>query len=171
MSAINLIVIHCAASKNGRSLATANETAAQVIDRWHRDAGFHRTAANVAECNRHLKYIGYHYVIDITGKTETGRRIGETGAHVRGYNSGSVGICMTGTDAFTPAQWEALRILVNGLKTRFPSARICGHRDLSPDKNGDGVITPDELIKICPGFTVADWLAGGGQPLAGYIVE
>lgn len=168
---IKLIVIHCAASKNGRSLATPHESAAQVIDRWHKEAGFHRTAANVAECNRHLKYIGYQYVIDTTGRVETGRRVGETGAHVRGHNTGSVGICLVGTNAFTVAQWDAMRVLVNELRERFPLARICGHRDLSPDKNGDGVIMPDEWIKICPGFTVANWLNRGERPLSGHITE
>ena len=57
------------------------------------------------------------------------------------------------------------------LKERYPQARICGHRDLSPDINGDGTIEPNEWLKTCPGFTVADWLAGDMAPLAGHICE
>ncbi|MDA5624327.1 N-acetylmuramoyl-L-alanine amidase, partial [Pasteurella multocida] len=35
---------------------------------------------------------------------------------------------------------------------------ICGHRDLSPDLNGDGTITPNEWLKDCPCFDVWEWL-------------
>lgn len=171
MTDINLIVIHCAASKNGSSLANSRETAAQVIDRWHRDAGFRRAYSRTQRFNPTLKHIGYHYVIDTDGSVETGREIGETGAHVSGFNTGSVGICLIGTDAFTPAQWHALRQTVESLQHSFPKARICGHRDLSPDINHDGKITPNEYIKICPGFTVADWLQNNMQPLSNHIVR
>jgi hypothetical protein len=32
---------------------------------------------------------------------------------------------------------------------------VCGHRDLSPDLNGNGEIEPEEWIKQCPCFDVA----------------
>jgi len=169
MTDITLIVIHCAASQNGKPLANGNETAAQVIDRWHKAAGFHRAAARVNAFNSTLKHIGYHYVIDADGMVETGRAVGETGAHVRGYNTGSLGVCLVGTNAFTSTQWHALKQLVDNLQSHFPNARICGHRDLSPDKNGDGRITPDEFIKICPGFDVRDWLRNGMDALPEHI--
>lgn len=35
---------------------------------------------------------------------------------------------------------------------------IVGHRDLSPDKNGDGIITSNEWVKLCPSFDVTKWL-------------
>ncbi|WP_218565127.1 MULTISPECIES: hypothetical protein [unclassified Pseudomonas] len=41
---------------------------------------------------------------------------------------------------------------------QYPAARILGHRDLSPDLNNDGKITPIEFIKACPSFDVATWL-------------
>lgn len=167
---IKLIVIHCAASKNGRPLKNDRESAAQVIDRWHKDRGFLRSAARAAECNRHLKHIGYQFVIDADGTVESGRAVGEVGAHVAGHNTGSIGICLVGTDAFTPVQWEKLTVLVGTLRATYPAAKICGHRDLSPDLNGDGTIQPREWTKICPGFTVADWLAADGVPPAGHVV-
>jgi N-acetyl-anhydromuramyl-L-alanine amidase AmpD len=48
--------------------------------------------------------------------------------------------------------------LLDQLQSRYPKARILGHRDLSPDLNGDGKITPDEFIKACPSFDVSAWL-------------
>ena len=37
---------------------------------------------------------------------------------------------------------------------------VVGHRDLSPDNNQDGKITPNEWLKTCPGFD-AGWELGG----------
>ncbi|MCG8993715.1 N-acetylmuramoyl-L-alanine amidase [Laribacter hongkongensis] len=168
---ISLIVIHCAATPNGKPLGKGgNKTAAATIDVWHSARGFRRNDAARQACNPALYSIGYHYVIDTDGRKETGRGLDEIGAHAAGHNKNSIGICMVGTDRFTRAQFDALGALVRALKARYPAARICGHRDLSPDLNGDGVIQPREWTKTCPGFTVADWLDAGMQPLAGHLV-
>lgn len=80
------------------------------------------------------------------------------------YDSHSIGICYEGgldvrgraKDTRTPEQRSALRLLVHQLLKRFRNnVRICGHRDLSPDLNGDGVIEPEEWIKECPCFEVS----------------
>ena len=80
------------------------------------------------------------------------------------YHSHSIGICYEGgldvrgraKDTRTPEQRSALRLLVHQLLKRFRNnVRICGHRDLSPDLNGDGVIEPEEWIKECPCFEVS----------------
>lgn len=170
MSSIKRLIIHCAATKNGRPLATRSQSAAHIIDGWHKTRGFKRSTPWVNLYNVSLRHVGYNFVIDTDGISEKCRAIGETGAHARGYNVGSIGICLVGTDSFTPAQWLMLGELVDELQQKYPSAIICGHRDLSPDLNGDGNITPNEYAKICPGFTVADWIAGGMIPLAGHIV-
>ncbi len=86
---ITKIVIHCSATANGKHLCTATETAAQVIDRWHAGRGFKRNPIHYKKFNPHLKSIGYHFVIDTDGHVETGRAVGEIGAHVKGYNTGS----------------------------------------------------------------------------------
>ena len=85
------------------------------------------------------------------------------GAHAKGYNRNSIGICYEGglnkdgkpKDTRTTEQRAALRQLVNELLARFPGCKVSGHRDLSPDQNRDGKIEPHEWIKPCPCFDVA----------------
>lgn len=99
-----------------------------------------------------------------------GRTLQEVGAHVEGHNATSIGICMIGTGKFTKAAWLKLKETVQELSAKFPKAKIVGHRDLSPDKNKDGKITPNEWVKLCPSFDVATWIAGGMEPLKGHLV-
>lgn len=55
-------------------------------------------------------------------------------------------------DNRTPEQKESLLKLLNELKGSYPKAEIMGHRDISPDKNGNGIVDPWERIKECPCF-------------------
>lgn len=167
MRAIDTIVIHCSASPNGRWTTTLD------IDAWHKRRGFRREPPARLQFNPELLHIGYHHVIYITGALATGRSHEEVGAHTTGHNARSLGICMVGTDRFSAAQWVSLRELIQALihpvgryPARYPSARIVGHRDLSPDKNGNGTVEPQEWLKTCPGFDVAAWRRGGMEPLA-----
>lgn len=163
---IKKIVIHCSATQNGRSLRTSTQTAAQVIDGWHKQRGFQRLEALRKAFNPHLAHIGYHFVIDTDGTVESGRKAGEIGAHVKGHNLHSVGICLVGGitkdkrnhGEYTEKQWKALHRLLRELEAKYPEAKICGHRDLSPDVNGDGTISPNEWLKTCPCFDVWSWL-------------
>lgn len=111
--------------------------------------------------NSHLQAIGYHFVIYSTGAIATGRHLEEIGAHAKGFNSKSIGICLLGTDKFYREQWDALRDNISLLtqKNHYPSARIVGHRDLP------------NVHKECPGFNVADWLVNDMQPLPGHILD
>lgn len=163
MRAINLIVIHCSASPNGRWVTAAD------IDVWHQQRGFHRDIEARKRYNPSLAAIGYHFLIYTSGATVSGRSMEEIGAHVAGYNQKSIGICMIGTDRFTTEQWIGLSETITSLLKKFPDARVCGHRDLSPDKNGNGKIEPFEWLKTCPGFDVAPWFKGGMQPPAEQI--
>lgn len=174
---IELIVIHCSATRNGDSLfrygpgdRNPSETAATVIDKMHRDRGFQRSARWLKWQNPHLPAIGYHFVITCNGAVFSGRHPNEVGAHVRGLNSHSIGVCLTGTDAYTQAQWETLAANISGLRKTYPAARVVGHRDLFPDLDGDGVVEAHEWLKTCPGFSVADWLADGMRPVAGHVI-
>lgn len=161
---INKIVIHCAATPNGTWLGKSADSPAAIIDNWHKSRGFRRHTYNARQFNPHLKHIGYHFVIGLDGRVATGRAVGEQGAHVRGHNRNSVGICMIGTDAFTAEQWLALRELIQRLSRDFPDAKLYGHRDLSPDLDGDGTVEPHEWTKICPGFDVGEWVDNDFEP-------
>jgi hypothetical protein len=163
---IDLIIIHCAATPNGRSVDAAD------IDRWHAARGFKRYDAWRQKHNPSLAHIGYHFVIGTDGSLMTGRHLDEIGAHARGYNERSLGICMAGTDKFTAAQWQTLRQLMLELYSSIsiPSLSVVGHRDLSVDLNGDGVIEPQEWMKECPGFDVTDWLMVNMLPLEGHVL-
>lgn len=162
-----LIVIHCSASPNGDSLFRGSlgqpgfTTPINTIDAWHAERGFLRDVQARRCFNPDLAAIGYHYVIYRNGVSVSGRAEQEPGAHAKGYNQKSLGICLIGTDQYTPEQWQTLRELITLLQKRYPDARIVGHRDLSPDRNGNGGVEPDEWTKTCPGFDVAEWLGSG----------
>lgn len=95
------------------------------------------------------------------------RPIEKTGAHAKGYNAHSLGICYEGgldchgrpKDTRTEWQRHSLRVLVLALLKEYPGARVCGHRDLSPDLNGNGEIEPEEWIKVCPCFDAKEEFA------------
>ena len=127
MRKINEIIVHCAATPEGKNFKAAD------IDRWHRE--------------RKMKCIGYHYVVDLDGTVEPGRPESEIGAHCLGHNKNSIGVCYVGglsadgrtpEDTRTAAQKEALLALLKKLRAKYPKASIHGHRDFA--------------AKACPSF-------------------
>lgn len=138
MRTISLIVVHCSATKVNQKVTIED------IDRWHKA--------------RKWKGCGYHYVIYQDGSIHKGRPLEQKGAHVENHNAHSIGICYIGgydlqgkaADTRTLEQKQSLLNLLTQLHAQFPRAIILGHRDLSPDLNHDGKITPNEYIKQCP---------------------
>lgn len=130
MRKIDQIIIHCSATPEGRNVTVAD------IDRWHRARGF--------------QGIGYHYVVYLDGTIAAGRDEQLAGAHCRGHNQRSIGVCYVGgcdagmcpKDTRTPAQRAALRCLVSELQQRYPGATVHGHREFA--------------AKACPSFDIAD---------------
>ena len=169
---INKIIIHCAATPNGKAFNIVN------VDQWHKERGFQRKVRYI-EIKGHdftwqkqlmnmglLRYpedipchVGYHYLIYVDGTIAPGRHIWEQGAHVRGYNAESIGICLIGTDKFTARQWQSLITLLYVLREKagLHDAEIIGHRDL--DKK-----------KACPCFDVQRWIYSCALVSAGYQI-
>lgn len=68
----------------------------------------------------------------------------------------------TPQDTRTPAQRSAMAEYVQDFHRRHPDVKIIGHRDLSPDRNGNGKVEPKEWTKACPSFEVSEWLESIG---------
>ena len=153
MRNIDSIIVHCSATKAGLDFTATD------IDRWHRERGFNG--------------IGYHYVIRLDGKLEKGRDVTLAGAHCKGWNERSVGICYIGgldengrpADTRTNVQKRVLYQIIMDLQREYNILQVLGHRDTSPDLNGDGVIEPYEYVKACPCFDVKEFLRSGRELL------
>ena len=128
MRTIKEIIIHCSATQEGKDYTVAD------IDRWHRARGF--------------KKVGYHFVIYRNGDIHVGRSLSEIGAHCKGHNAISIGICYIGglskdgkpKDTRTIEQKAALQALIDQLMEEYPEATIHGHNEFS--------------AKACPCFDV-----------------
>ena len=143
LSAITTIVVHCADTPDDKDFSAAD------IDRWHKERGFRRNTTMV-DRDHPLDHIGYHYVITRSGDREFGRQLKEVGAHARGHNTNSIGICLIGREQFTPDQLNELRHLIDTLQYSVAEnsgsiTSIVGHCDL-------------DSKKTCPNFDVAAWL-------------
>lgn len=112
---------------------------------------------------RGFKAPGYHYVISADGKVHQLLDEEKVSNGVKGFNSISINVAYIGgvvqeggklksVDNRTPEQRASLRLLLMELKRRYPKATIQGHRDFSPDVNGNGIVDPWERIKDCPCF-------------------
>lgn len=103
---------------------------------------------------------GYHYVVTSDGRIHQMLDDSKVSNGVKGYNSTSVNVAYVGgidakgkaVDNRTAAQKKALVDLLRILRKRYPKARILGHRDISPDQNGNGRVDQWERIKECPCF-------------------
>lgn len=115
------------------------------------------------------KNVGYHRFIDTTGKVFALAGLEKITNGVAGFNTNSVHICYQGgiekvegkirsKDTRTVAQKKAIVDTIAGVLDelrkvqRVDGITILGHRDFSPDKNGNGVIESWERIKDCPCF-------------------
>lgn len=134
MRDINLIVVHCSATPPSMDIGV-NE-----ITEWHINGNG-------------WSDIGYHNVIRRDGTLEHGRDLAIAGAHAKGYNSYSIGVCLIGgvdennepENNFTDEQFKTLRGYIDTMIDVF-NADVLGHRDL-PNVN-----------KACPSFDVKEWL-------------
>ena len=128
MRDIDKIILHCSATPEGRDVSV------QTIREWHKQRGW--------------SDIGYHYVVMLDGTIEEGRPLERQGAHVRGHNKGSIGICYVGgldsdmktKDTRTDAQRASLSAFLEFLMVEYPKATLHGHNEFA--------------AKACPSFIV-----------------
>lgn len=154
MRTINKLIIHCADTPNGRPFSVTN------IDEWHQGKKFFREPEAMEMYRPHLKAVGYHFVIGLTGVIEEGRDVEEQGSHARenGGNRGSIGVCLIGRDKFTIEQWQSLVILLSNIEGEYGNLNVMGHNELDPDRS-------------CPGFDVQKWIASGYNALPEHLLR
>lgn len=145
MRAIKYIVVHCTATP---------------------------PTATIESIKRHWKIIlkwknpGYHYIIKRDGEIVCINLEENISNGVAGHNRYSIHISYIGgadqngkpIDNRTDEQKQAMYDKLIELAKKYPDAAIVGHRDFSPDKNGNGIIEYFEWIKGCPSFDVKEWL-------------
>lgn len=137
-------VIHASDTRPDWMEGHSPKAKAAEIRRWHME-------------ERGWRDIGYHRVIDRCGTVVVGRSLYEIGAHVRGHNRGTIGICLIGghgadaedrfEDHFTAAQRTALKEYLVDLGELTKLDKVSGHNEYA--------------LKACPGFHVRtrEWLS------------
>ena len=85
---IAFLVVHCSDTEDNQDLR------AMDIHKMHLNVGWNG--------------IGYHKIINRSGKIENGRPEYWIGAHVKGKNNISLGVCLIGRHKFTNKQYLSL---------------------------------------------------------------
>ena len=132
MRKLEKVILHCSATPEGRDVST------ETIRKWH-------TVGNG------WSDIGYHFVIRLDGTLEIGRPLERIGAHVKGQNRGSIGVCYIGgmersmskaKDTMNRGQEATFRNLMVALRASWGELSLHGHNEFSS--------------KACPSFDVQD---------------
>ena len=139
MRHIRYIAVHCTASQPTQSVDN-------ILKYW--------------KDTLHWKTVGYHFLIEADGTINKLLDIKEVSNGVQGFNSETINVCYIGgidkqgnaLDTRTNNQKISLRKVLTDLRKLFFYAQIQGHRDFSPDLDGDGKIEPNEWMKMCPCF-------------------
>jgi len=152
------IVLHCTASSQ---TATVDD----ILTFW-------KTPKGPEDCDyipnvqggMGWRSVGYHYLIGVNGERNILSNLSKVTNGVHGYNWNSCHISYIGgkggIDNRTFAQRQQMESLIRELRSDaiLGPVPVMGHRDLSPDINGDGIITPNEWTKLCPSFDTRKWL-------------
>lgn len=140
MRPIKRLVVHCSATRPSMDIGV------DWINKEHLKRGFKPTPTSPA--------VGYHKIILRDGTVENGRPESRIGAHAEGYNADSLAVCLIGgvkedgktpDNNYTPAQFEALKVVLRGWIQRYGNVEIVGHCDLTGGS------------QVCPCFDVSKW--------------
>ena len=133
MRQIKRVILHCSATKENQDIDSA------TIRAWHTSPP------------RNWSDIGYHFVVKLDGSIESGRPINRAGAHTKGHNKDSIGVCYVGgldqsghpKNTLTTEQRRAIKRLCRALCLVLNQPLdLHGHREFS--------------AKACPSFEVAE---------------
>jgi len=131
MREIKEIYVHCSDSYFGT---------AHIIDSWHRERGWSEGGYNFVILNGQIK--SDLYLETLNGNIEALRDMNKVPAHVRGYNTNSIGICLIGKHNFTGDQLNSLLMLLVELCRKYDISydNVLGHYEKS--------------TKTCPNFNM-----------------
>lgn len=123
MRKINKIIIHCTDSPDSRDVGI------EEISRWHKEMRFPISKSGF--------YCGYHYVVRRSGQIEMARSDDETGAHCKGHNKDSIGICWVGRHKPDSEQMKSLILITASvlMKHGLEPKNVFGHCELNPGKS------------------------------------
>ena len=88
MRLINEIILHCADTKITQNFSIDD------VRRWHIE-------------ERGWSDVGYHFYIRLNGSLELGRPIEKSGAHCKGKNANSIGVCFEGGKMSNGDKWSS----------------------------------------------------------------
>ena len=120
MRLVKEVIIHCSATREGQDVSV------DTIRDWHLAKGWND--------------IGYHFYIDLDGTIHKGRDIDKMGAHCKGRNRNSIGICYCGgveadgktpKDTRTQEQKESLLHVLKTIKAMYPESMIYSHNEFA----------------------------------------
>ena len=128
MNEIRYAVIHHSASPPGVTTAE--------IRKWHIQRGW--------------VDIGYHYVIEEDASVHVGRPVHIMGAHCKGHNRNSIGVCVVGDNTRAAYEWNKDQIstlydIIKAIRLLWPAIKVVGHRELVNST-------------VCPGVDISDLL-------------
>tara|TARA_R110002153_G_C13290455_1_gene494829 strand:- start:1227 stop:1646 length:420 start_codon:yes stop_codon:yes gene_type:complete len=120
LRSISKLIIHCSATPEDRKVTVGD------LRKWHVE-------------ERGWSDIGYHFFIDLEGEIHECRPLERTGAHTKGHNYDSIGICYAGgldskmqyKDTRNANQKASLEDLLCQLKGLYPKSVVYGHNDFS----------------------------------------
>ena len=146
---VEYIVWHTAADPRGDG---KHDTTIAEIAEWHAAKGW----GAGYEGNQRA---GYHFLVRRDGSVEMGRPLGKPGAHVRGLNSRSVGICFSGHGDLQPLTKKQLQagidLTVKLLRLyQLPYTRVIGHREVNTLVDAGVLPAVYRVEKTCPGKKV-----------------
>jgi hypothetical protein len=148
------LIVHHTGSTDDNPHASTRHHTFEMVNQWH---GINPNI-RLDKPSSLGYWIGYHYFIEADGKITQGRLDTDVGAHTRGRNYESIGICLAmnaDVELPTDAQKTALAGLLAELSAKWgiPRDRIVPHRKFAP-KTCYGLLLPDnwarDLVKHAP---------------------